>query len=384
MNPTFNAAFTSLSIKAISEKLKDMNSSIPTTLHGTGKSESKDTLISNLVDIIKKRNATFSERSVVSKQLAKLLGIEQPLLVAEAIAEICYNVDICAQATSKSDVEEACKSNNQNNDEDLGSPCYLKSFREQFKYSPDFGSMTMQGWQAFARIIDYTKTYYGTLITNKLIEYYKEKFNVDLSTKSNFLSFKNDYPEEMNKPLKVSGGSLALGSYTGEYYRKINRFLYSKNNEKLIRYYNLYAAIIDTLEYFPEFKKKVNRGVNLPAKVLKEHHKVGNIVCYDGFTSTAVHSEEDYTSNPRNGFLTGNCTQRLYISYENNGAKPGRLIKSASLSVSEEEVLFEPGTCFRVDKVSPRTDEFYQDDPKQKCKERQRFNFELTVIPAKS
>ena len=187
----------------------------------------------------------------------------------------------------------------------------------------------------------------------------------------------------MKKFDKVIGASLVLGSYTGSCYSEFNGFLFSRKVEKLVRYYNLYAAIIDTLSIFLSLEK-VNRGVNLPASVLKEHHKVGNIVCYDGFTSTAVHDEKDYTGEPKNFFLQGKCTQRLYISYEDNGAKPGKLIKSGSLSPGEDEVLFEPGACFRVDKVFPRTDDVDPEDEDHECQDGERFNFELTLMPSDS
>ena len=138
-----------------------------------------------------------------------------------------------------------------------------------------------------------------------------------------------------------------------------------------------------TLEFFPEFKSKVNRGVELPKAILKEHHKIGNIICYDGFTSTAVHMEDDYSDKPSNSFLSGKCTQRIYISYIENGSKPGKLIKSGSLSPEEDEVLFEPGSCFRVDKVYPRTDVTDPEEEDYLCEEGEHFNFELTLVPQK-
>ena len=142
--------------------------------------------------IIKKRNATFAERSAVSSQLADLLGLDQPLPVAEAIAEICYGVDICAQATSGSSVDDECNPEDYD-DEDrpqFGSACYLKSFREQYRCSSSHGQMTMKGWEVFANILNDTKGFYITLIKSNFIEYYKAKFNVDLSVQANIEPFK--------------------------------------------------------------------------------------------------------------------------------------------------------------------------------------------------
>jgi hypothetical protein len=190
------------------------------------------------------------------------------------------------------------------------------------------------------------------------------------------------YPNEAKKLQSIANGALALGSYTGNCYHQLNSFLFSSNIQKINRYFNLYSAIINTLDFFPDYKKKVNRGVNLPSNVLKEHHKVGNIVCYQGFTSTAEHNEQtDYSNNPSNYFLTEKCTQRLYINYENNGALPGKLIKSGSLSSNEKEVLFSPGACFQIDKVSPRTDATKAEDDYRECEEGQHYNFEMTLVP---
>jgi hypothetical protein len=151
------------------------------------------------------------------------------------------------------------------------------------------------------------------------------------------------------------------------------------------RYYNLYKNIINTLNLFPPFKDKVNRGTNaLWGDTLIEHHKIGNIVCYDGFTSTAVHNPKtDYSSNPSNYFLEGKCTQRLYISYDQNPELAGRLIKAGSLSPNEDEVLFAPGSCFRIDSVTKRTHVQDNPDDDYECGEGKDYNFEMTLVPSK-
>lgn len=157
--------------------------------------------------------------------------------------------------------------------------------------------------------------------------------------------------------------------------------MYSRDQQKLTRYYNLINGVINTMSRMPVYSGKVNRGVSLPSQVLKEYHKIGNIVCSDGFTSTSVHIPKDYGSKPRNFFLKNKCTQRLYISQGVPGAAQGRSISEISVSKSENEILFPPGTCFRVDSVKPRTDEFPQEAENFECEEGEHFQFELTVVP---
>ncbi len=204
---------------------------------------------------------------------------------------------------------------------------------------------------------------------------------MDLSRPTVIQEFIKTYPEEGKKLITMASGAIALGSYTGSCHNQLNSFLFTNNKELKTRYYNLYKSIINTLEFFPKYRKKVNRGANLPKSALSEHHKVGNIVCYDGFTSTAVHNPKtDYTDTPSNYFLQKKCTQRLYISYEKNGAVPGKLIEAGSLSPSENEVLFEPGACFKIDKVYPRTDTSNEGEDYE-CNEGEHYNFEMTLVP---
>ena len=118
----------------------------------------------------------------------------------------------------------------------------------------------------------------------------------------------------------------------------------------------------------------------MPAGILKEHHKIGNIVCYDGFTSTAIHDPKtDMTDKPANDFLSRKCRQRMYISYEER-ALGGKAISKASTSKSENEILFEPGACFRIDNVYPRTDLPLEDDDNIECAEGEHYNFEMTLV----
>ena len=338
-----------------------------------------------LQGILYNRSATFEERESVSAELKKLLGIKQPIPVMDAIAEICYNVDICAASTTDEQIENECEPTDFNDTEfppHFGSACYLKQFKENYNCIQPEKEMNLAGIRVFADLLNDTKGYYLSIITKLIIKKYIEVHNVDLSIPENARAFMNAYPKEAKKLQSIASEAIALGSYTGNCYHQLNSFLFSSNINKIDRYYNLYSAIINTLDFFPDYKKKVNRGVNLPLSVLKEHHKIGNIICYNGFTSTAEHNElTDYSNKPSNYFLAEKCTQRLYISYEDNNALPGKLIKSGSLSSNEKEVLFSPGSCFRIDSVTPRTDVTDPEDDDIKCEEGQHYNFEMTLVP---
>jgi hypothetical protein len=339
-----------------------------------------------LHEILLKRSATFEEREIVSTELKDLLGLEQPIPVMDAIAEICYNVDICATFTTNDQIEKECDPIEFGDTQfptHFGSACYLKKFKEDYSCTQPEKEMSLAGIQVFSDLLNDTRGYYLNIVSKLIIKKYIDVYNVDLSIPENARAFMDAYPKEAKKLQSISNGAIALGSYTGNCYHQLNGFLFSTNTKKINRYYNLHSAIINTLDFFPDYKKKVNRGVNLPSSVLKEHHKVGNIVCYQGFTSTAEHNElTDYSSKPSNYFLSEKCTQRLYISYEDNNALPGKLIKSGSLSSNEKEVLFSPGSCFRIDKVSARSDATKPEDDDIKCEEGQHYNFEMTLVPA--
>ena len=57
-----------------------------------------------------------------------------------------------------------------------------------------------------------------------------------------------------------------------------------------------------------------------------------------------------------------------------------RSISKGSTSKSEDEILFEPGACFRIDNVYPRTDPPTEDDKDMECDEGEHFNFEMTLV----
>lgn len=102
---------------------------------------------SDLIDIIKNNQATFNDRELVSAELSRILGIDQPLPVSEAIAEICYGVDVCARATTDSELSSLCNIEDYDSEytPKFGSACYLKSFRENYRCSDLAGSMKLSG-----------------------------------------------------------------------------------------------------------------------------------------------------------------------------------------------------------------------------------------------
>lgn len=340
---------------------------------------------SDLIEVLKKNDATYEERQVVSRELAELLGKKAPLPVLDALAEICFDVDICASATSDEELDRECY---EFEDEDyklqLGDACNTKNIRKNYTCGPTAIGWTQKILDSFGNLLHDTNSYYRNQIMNEIYKRYQENYNVDLRITANIEAFFTAYPKEKEKLHSVINNAVTLGTYTGDCYQYLNRFLFQKEESKLVRYFNLYSSILNTLDVFPAFKDKVNRGVRLPKAALLEHHKVGNIVCYDGFTSTSEHDPKtDYSIKPRNYFLSGKCTQRLYMNYEDNGSIPGKIITAGSLFSSENEVLFAPGACFRIDKVTPRT-EHSPDDEDSICEEGQSYDFEMTLMPGKT
>lgn len=336
---------------------------------------------SAITDVLLNPKATMKERLDVSAILDRTLGQSRPLPGDEALLEACYEVDICA---SKTDITQ----NECVPDEEFGptpgDACYIKDIREKYLCSKEMEPMGTNGLMAFWRLMEDTKSLYSAYIEKIALDFYLLKFKVDLNQKEVREAFFKKHPEEKAKIQKIMTSSYALGAYTADCYMKLNSALYDKDQTLITRYFNLYSSVIDTMTVFPEYKGTVNRGVDLPQEVLKEHHKVGNIVCNQGFTSTAIHDPKtDRGDNPRNSFLSGKCTQRLYIKQEDNGAQFGRLISSGSIAKSENEVLFTPGACFRVDKVYPRTDRDGEDEEEYECEKGERYNFELTLVPSK-
>jgi len=303
---------------------------------------------------------------------------EKPLSAFDSMAELCYGIDNCAQDSSESELDEACRNEGEYGDEDLhpSNLCYTRKFREKHSCSSGVKKDSIQSVQLMREMLSDSNQIYTSMMYPNLLSFFSGHHGVSAGTDSSEIErvmSENPYLHH----LVSNVGSLA--QYTMDCYDKMNPILFRNDSKLARRHFNLFRSVIDTMELLPDFKGKVNRGVNLPESVLKEHHKIGNVVCYNGFTSTAVHHASDTGSKPRNSFLSGKCTQRIYISYQ-EGAKPGKLIDSASASRGENEVLFSPGACFRVDKVYPRTDKVESEEEAHQCGEGEHYVFEMTLV----
>jgi hypothetical protein len=335
----------------------------------------------DLTDILFKRTATFEERQSVSEILAQS-GTKQPLNVSDAIAEVCYGVDLCAGSDIQ--VPAYCEDDNSQDDDvpSIGDPCYPKYFKQKYSCNTEIENQSYKTVSLAGKLIYDLNTMYRSYIYEYMVDGFSRQYNVDFRTLSPAAveEFFKKNPQAKLHIETISSESLALAAYTLDCYGTLNSILYTGEQVKINRDYNLYKAVINTMGLFPEYKGKVNRGVSLPSGILQEHHKIGNIVCYNGFTSTAIHDPKtDMTDKPSNGFLSGKCRQRMYISYDER-AIGGKSISKGSTSKSENEILFEPGACFRIDNVYPRTDPPLEDEANIECEEGEHYNFEMTLI----
>ena len=338
------------------------------------------------ISILFNPKANASSRDAVSKLLAERLGREGPLSVTAATAELCHGVDLCASASSETDLENTCAgSEEEEKDLALSSTCFAKKFKKNFSCDETKSPQTVHTLAAYGEALKDFQTTYMSRIESHFKHWIANALGIDINVLE--AEYENDpiafgqnsqYQSVIEIMLKESS---SMGQYTLNCFEKIAPIMYSRDQKKLTRYYNLINGVLNTMERMPIFSGKVNRGTNLPQSVLKEYHKVGNVVCSDGFTSTSIHIEKDYGSKPRNAFLKSKCTQRLYISQGVAEAAKGRSISDISVSRSENEILFPPGTCFRVDSVRPRTDESSPDEEDYECQEGEHFQFELTVVP---
>jgi hypothetical protein len=340
-------------------------------------------------DILFVREATDEQRQAVATQL-EAVPENQTLTTMEAIAEVCYEMDLCGSLTPQSDLDLNCKGRDYSTEElrpDPSDQCYVDYFRKTHSCNKEISADSVKSVQKMSKFLDNNNSLYINLILDPMLQYLSKKDQVNYCEMKDdskaMQEFLKKNPMKMKELMKVTKDSTALGQYTLDCYQKINPILFGKDQTELKRYYNLFSSVVSTMEMFPSYKGMVNRGTSLPEAVLAEHHKIGNVVCYSGFTSTAVHVAADLGDHPRNSFLAEKCAQRLYIKYEDNGAVPGKLIDSGSAAKGENEVLFEPGACFRIDKVTPRTDTPDAED-KATCTENQRFNFEMTLVPSQS
>ncbi len=125
------------------------------------------------------------------------------------------------------------------------------------------------------------------------------------------------------------GEAAALHSYTAQGYRILNEALRQGGiRAEEVRDYK--AAVEAALRKIRPYDGTVKRGVELPSYRLAQH-EVGNIVTYPGFTSTSV--GDDFEKKQH----------YFYIK-----SKTGRYVGFHSAYGDEWEVLFAPGTKFKV------------------------------------
>lgn len=335
------------------------------------------------VDILLDPSATVEAREAVARQLDEL-GLQRPLPVQEAISELCHQVDFCGQASSDAEFLASCPAY------DAASPglpsawdqCRPRYVRENYTCPAGLEKQTLHNLQIFRAMQNDFQSTYMSLIYPQLMSVLGARYQIDFENLGS--QGTADVLSRNPEIMAIATEATALGQYTLGCYGQMNPLLFGRNEAKLTRYYHLFKASLNTLSLAPEFRGMVNRGVRLPAPVLRAHHKVGAVVCYNGFTSTAVHDEaKDRGDDPRNAFLADKCVQRLYIRSTDESAVPGRLISEMSATRGEREVLFAPGACFRVERVYPRTDTA-GDDADEVCAEGERYNFELRHVPSGS
>lgn|GEM_PF-6424785 len=139
--------------------------------------------------------------------------------------------------------------------------------------------------------------------------------------------------ESSDKSFKSSFGFTlrewnALFSLKNDGYMKINPILYGSNGVAK----RWASAYTDTINYaltrLPNYQGLVMRGVDLPESVLKAH-KVGDIVTYEAFTSTAVGKEFPGLQKLTIRSLTGKYIEDFF-------------------KTNESEVLFRTGARFKI------------------------------------
>lgn len=133
---------------------------------------------------------------------------------------------------------------------------------------------------------------------------------------------------------------VAIFLYTTHYFGPVNKALYA-NDQKTIEAYRPFIEMLSkALRKLPDHPGLVNRGVRFPDSVLKAH-QVGAVVQYPAFTSTSAN---------QTGMFSG-LDHRLTIR-----SKHGKDISAGAALRAEREVLFLPGTRFRVTARNERTE----------------------------
>ncbi len=340
----------------------------------------------DVLEVLTNRSLTPEERSKIAQELTQTDN--PPLGRDEAMAELCFDVDLCAQDSTDADVSEICRDEHDLDDPEknfFADSCTVRRFRKNFSCNPNVEKLRYKTVNLILDIIRDSKYTYMSYISAPLLKILSGTTDTGVNLcesddlNGEYEEFKKNFPEIAKAMEEMADNFPALGQYTSDCYSKMNRLLYSKDKVNLQRYFKLFAATQDALSILPDYKGKVNRGVSLPAEILEEHKIEGNKVCNVGFTSTAAHVEKDYGLKPRNSFLEG-CTQRLYISQPKDAKNFGKDIDLISRARGEKEILFPPGACFRIEKVTQRIDVDFTSEDFKGCPKENLVDIEMTLI----
>ena len=126
------------------------------------------------------------------------------------------------------------------------------------------------------------------------------------------------------------GQKAAIRDYSHSAYRRINEQLRTRSVTDRTR--REVDVLISALKNLPDFKGDVFRGTTMMARHLTKYQRVGEIIIERAFISAS--------RSPLKAF-SGNV--RFYIV-----SKRGKDIEQWSAFPDEEEVLFPPGTQFKV------------------------------------
>ncbi len=141
----------------------------------------------------------------------------------------------------------------------------------------------------------------------------------------------SQHPELGNIPIE---DLIALRGYTSDDYRDLNTALRTKKPEDLARLDSYLKTAASGLNQLPPYQGQVYRGTTLSDEVLAKY-KAGEVVTEDAFTSTSASSQSQFPGN---------------VNFVIQSTK-GRDISFLSELPHEKEILFGPGTKFKVLRV---------------------------------
>ncbi|WP_218079557.1 ADP-ribosyltransferase [Anthocerotibacter panamensis] len=124
---------------------------------------------------------------------------------------------------------------------------------------------------------------------------------------------------------------IGVRGYTSNDYTKLNTALRSKDPKQLAELDSYFKTASSGINHLPPYKGEVYRGTNLSPEIAARY-KVGKIVTEDAFTSATIDRGSKFGGN----------TEFVIQSVN------GRDISFLSEIPSEKEVLFAPGTRFKV------------------------------------